>query len=110
MSYSFGFKRSTIFLFLTTLGIALLVLGAGVSRANAGSADNNVEWASVLHDSFDANYRSPGGPVTSTTTVKLRLRVGQSDITSARVRVWNDRTNSETYYPMAWDGGFDTDP
>ncbi|HSD82799.1 MAG TPA: alpha-amylase family glycosyl hydrolase [Anaerolineae bacterium] len=81
-----------------------------VTRANAGSADNNVEWAPVLHDSFDANYRSPGGPVTPTTTVKLRLRVGQSDITSARVRVWNDRTNSETYYSLAWDGSFDTDP
>ncbi|MBI4671297.1 MAG: hypothetical protein HY741_06470 [Chloroflexi bacterium] len=37
------------------------------------------------------------------------MRVAQGDLNSARVRVWNDRANSETYYNMAWDGGFDTD-
>lgn|SRR6266498_3500164 len=50
------------------------------------------------------------GPTTPNSTVKLRLRVAQGDITSARVRVWNDRTNTQTYYSMAWDGGFDSDP
>src|SRR6266542_2003381 len=50
------------------------------------------------------------GPTTPNSTVKLRLRAAQGDITSARVRVWNDRTNTQTYYSMAWDGGFDSDP
>lgn len=78
--------------------------------AYAASADCNIWWTEVAHDTFDSNYRSIVGPTTPGNTVKLRLRVAQSDLTSARVRVWNDRTNSETYYNMAWDGTFDTDP
>ena len=83
---------------------------ATAHSAPAGSADCNIQWNEVLHDTFDSNYRSVVGPTTPGATVKLRLRVAQSDITSARVRVWNDRTDTETYYAMAWDGAFDTDP
>ena len=78
--------------------------------APQGAADCNIFWTEVLHDTFDSDYRSTVGPTTPSTTVKLRLRVAQSDITTARVRVWNDRTDSETYAAMAWDGVFDTDP
>ncbi len=81
-----------------------------VARPTQAAIDCNIWWGQVLHDTFDANYRSIVGPTTPNTTVKLRLRVAQGDINSARVRVWNDRTNVETYYPMAWDGGFDNDP
>ncbi|GAB4526633.1 MAG: hypothetical protein Fur0018_11940 [Anaerolineales bacterium] len=76
----------------------------------AAAADCNIWWSQALHDTFDSNYRSPSGAVTPGTTVRVRLRVAQSDITSARVRVWDDRTNTQTYYDMAWDGAFDTDP
>ncbi len=85
----------------------------GFSADPAGSdasANCNIWWDEILHDTFNPNYRSVVGPVTPNTTVRLRLRVAQSDITGARVRVWNDLTNTETYYPMSWDGGFDTDP
>ncbi|MFZ1473318.1 MAG: hypothetical protein WAV79_10360, partial [Anaerolineae bacterium] len=78
--------------------------------APQGAADCNIFWTEVLHDTFDSDYRSTVGPTTPSTTVKLRLRVAQSDITTARVRVWNDRTDSETYAAMTWDGAFDTDP
>lgn len=78
--------------------------------APQAAADCNIWWNEVLHDTFNSDYRSIVGPTTPGNTVKLRLRVAQSDLTSARVRVWNDRTNSETYYNMAWDGGFDNDP
>ncbi len=74
------------------------------------AADCNIWWNEVLHDTFDTTYRNPIGAVTTGTTVKLRLRVAQGDITGARVRVWDDRTNTETYYDMAWDGTYDTDP
>lgn len=87
--------------------------GAGRAAAQPSPeayADCNIWWNEVLHDTFDANYRSVVGPTTPDTTIRLRLRVAQSDITSARVRVWDDRTNTETYETMAWDGGFDTDP
>ncbi|RIK30064.1 MAG: hypothetical protein DCC52_06770 [Chloroflexi bacterium] len=58
-----------------------------------------------MHDTFDSNYRSLVGPITPNNTVKLRLRVAQGDLNSARVRVWDDRANTETYYAMSWDGG-----
>jgi len=74
------------------------------------SPDCNIWWNEVWHNTFDLNYRTSFGAVTTGTTVKLRLRVAQSDITGARVRLWNDRTNTATYYNMSWDGAFDTDP
>jgi glycosidase len=105
---------------VTALAVTLLFLavgllpGAGPTHAAPAapdaSADCNIWWGEVWHDTFDSNYRSLTGPTTPGNTVKLRLRVAQSDITSARVRVWDDRTNTETYYDMAWDGDFDTDP
>src|SRR5262245_39795066 len=78
--------------------------------APQAAADCNIWWNEVLHDTFSSSYRSIVGPTTPGNTVKLRLRVAQSDLTSARVRVWDDRANTSTYYNMAWDGGFDTDP
>ena len=57
-----------------------------VATAPQGAADCNILWNEVLHDTFDSNYHSIIGPATPNTTVKLRLRVAQSDITSARVR------------------------
>jgi glycosidase len=70
----------------------------------------DIRWDEVRHDSFSADYRSPGGPVAIGATVRLRLRVAQGDITGARVRLWDDRTNTESFLPMSWDGAFDTDP
>jgi glycosidase len=81
-----------------------------VPVAHAAAIDCNIWWAEVLHDTFDANYRSVVGPTTPGVTIKLRLRAAQSDLTGARVRVWNDRTNTSTYYNMSWDGAYDSDP
>lgn len=83
---------------------------AAFARPNSAGIDCNIWWGEVLHDTFDSDYRSLVGPTTPNNTVKLRLRVAQGDINSARVRVWDDRTNTQTYYPMSWDGLFDTDP
>ncbi|PKO20418.1 MAG: hypothetical protein CVU38_20195 [Chloroflexi bacterium HGW-Chloroflexi-1] len=94
--------------------LAALVGVAGPAAANpaapAAAADCNIWWNEVLHDTFDSDYRSIVGPTTPGNTVRLRLRVAQSDITSARVRVWDDRTNTATYHAMAWDETYDTDP
>jgi glycosidase len=83
-----------------------------ITQGPSGGADCNIMWNEVLHDTFDPNYRSLVGPIAAgiTDTLRLRLRVAQSDLTSARVRVWNDRTDTETYYNLAWDGVFDQDP
>lgn len=104
-------NRRTSFLALIVIAIALALPPLTPVRvARAAAADCNIWWGDVLHDTFDANYRSIVGPTTPNNTVRLRLRVAQSDLTSARVRVWDDRTNTQTYYAMAWDGAFDTDP
>jgi glycosidase len=39
--------------------------------------------------------------VTAGTSVKLRLRAASGDLTAARVRVWNDRTDSQSLLNMA---------
>ncbi len=81
-----------------------------VTPATGAAQDCNIWWSHVAHDTFDTRYRSITGPATPGDTVRLRLRVAQNDITGARVRVWDDRTNSGTYLTLAWDGAFDTDP
>jgi len=108
------FSRTVrIFTLLLLLVLSLSMIVRPHHTTNAApltaAADCNIWWNEVLHDTFDTVYRNPIGAVTTGTTVKLRLRVAQGDITSARVRVWDDRTNTETYYNMAWDGAFDTD-
>ncbi len=107
-------RYETIGQLLARLGLLVALLSGfapdWVHPAPVLANDCNIQWTPVLHDTFATAYRSPGGPVTPGTTVKLRLRVGQGDITGARVRVWDDRTNTETYHNLAWDGSFDTDP
>ena len=95
------------------LGLIVTLLGGFAADwlhpAPVLAGDCNIHWTQVLHDTFDPDYRSPDGPVTPGTTVKLRLRVEQGDINSARVRVWNDGTDTATYHDMTWDGTFDND-
>ena len=71
------------------------------------SHDNDVWWDQLGHNSRDTLYRTPGGPVTTGTAVTLRLRAASGDLTAAKVRLYNDRTNVETLLPMsiAYDDG-----
>lgn len=74
------------------------------------SHDNDVWWNELAHDSRDARYRTPAGPVTTGTPVTLHFRAAQDDLTGVRVRVWDDRQNTETFYDMtlvASDGTYD---
>ncbi|RMG69679.1 MAG: glycoside hydrolase family 13 protein, partial [Chloroflexi bacterium] len=64
------------------------------------AADNNVQWADLGHNSHDPLYRQPVGPVPTGTPVTLRLRAANGDLTQAQVRVWNDRLDTSTIYPM----------
>ena len=112
--------RKFVFVCLVMLAATLLFVlqptsqpgyaAAAAAAAPAASQDCNIWWSEVAHDTFNPAYRSITGPTVPGSTVTLRLRVAQGDITGARVRVWNDRTNSETYLSMSWDGAFDTDP
>jgi len=62
--------------------------------------DNEVWWDYLGHDSRDTLYRAPGGPVTTGTDVTLRLRAAQGDLTAAKLRLYNDRTNVQSILPM----------
>lgn len=74
----------------------------------ASQANNDVYWNGLWHDSFSTSYRNPTGPVsTAQGTVSLTLRSCMDDLNSApTVRVWNDRTNSETISNLTFDGHF----
>ncbi len=63
--------------------------------------DNNIFWDDLGHDSRDTLYRSPGGPVITGTAVTLRLRAASNDLTAARVRLYNDRTNAQAFLNMS---------
>lgn len=71
-------------------------------QACAGAlADNTVRYSGLFHDSFSTSYRNPTGPVaTSQGSVTLTFRTCASDVSGVTLRVWNDRTNQETLYPM----------
>lgn len=64
------------------------------------SGDGNVHWNELGHDSRDPLYRSPGGAVPTGTPVRLRLRALDGDLTEARVRVWDDRFDTESFHEM----------
>ena len=62
--------------------------------------DNEVWWDFLGHNSRDTLYRTPGGPVTTGTEVILRMRAAQGDLTEAKLRLYNDRTNVQSILPM----------
>jgi glycosidase len=65
------------------------------------TGDRRVDATSLFHDSHDPFYRDPGGAVVGGTVVTLRLRTAPGDLTSATVRLWNSRTESEELVPMS---------
>ena len=72
--------------------------------AGASVGDNNVYWAGRFHDSFSADFRSPTGPVTTGQgTVTLKFRTCRYDVQSASIRVWDDRTNTQTISALTFD-------
>jgi hypothetical protein len=67
----------------------------------AGAAhDNNIWWDDLYHDSRDTAFRNPTGPVTLNTPVTVRIRSAANDLTGATLRVYNDRSDVETFIPM----------
>jgi glycosidase len=62
--------------------------------------DNDIWWDFLGHDSRDSLYRTPGGPVPTGTPVIVRLRAADNDLTAARVRVWNDRMDTQMMLDM----------
>ena len=85
-----------------------VVFFPGVVPVTHASHDNTIWWADLGHDSRLDTYRTPGGSVTMGTEVTLRLRAAAGDLTAARVRVWNDRTNTQSLLNMSLTATDDT--
>lgn len=63
--------------------------------------DNNIWWDDLGHNSRDTLFRTPGGAVTTGTDVTLRFRAASNDLTAAKLRYYNDRTNVNKLVDMA---------
>jgi glycosidase len=72
-----------------------------LSIQTSAAHDDDIWWADLGHDSRDSLYRAPGRAVETGTAVKLRLRAASGDLTSARVRLWNDRADSQQLVDMS---------
>ncbi|CAN5238266.1 alpha-amylase family glycosyl hydrolase [soil metagenome] len=80
--------------------LSISVVPDGEEPPDGASHDNDIWWADLGHDSRDTLYRSPSGPVVAGTSVNLRLRAASGDLTAARVRVWDDRNDTQSILPM----------
>ncbi len=72
-----------------------------IRHVSFGAAqDDDVFWDGLYHNSRNSLYRSPTGAVPAGTPVRLRFRSYANDLTSVEVRVWDDRQDTATLYPM----------
>jgi glycosidase len=75
--------------------------GSHVLSILAGhTANNDVEWDGLRHDSRDPLYRTPGGAVAEGTNVTLRFRTFHADVTGVKVRVYSVDRNGQRILPM----------
>lgn len=76
------------------------LLTINVAGSGGASHDNDIWWNDLGHDSRDTLFRAPSGPVTTGTAVTLRLRAASGDLTAAKLRLWNDRSNTQSLMDM----------
>jgi glycosidase len=75
--------------------------GSHVMSILAGhTANNDVEWDGLRHDSRDPLYRTPGGAVPQGTNVKIRFRTFHADVTGVKVRFFSVDRNGQQIVPM----------
>lgn len=64
------------------------------------SADNNVEWDGLRHDSRDSLYRTPGGAAPANKSVRLRFRTFHDDVTGVTLRLFDVDAGAQQLLPM----------
>ncbi|MFQ5615089.1 MAG: glycoside hydrolase family 13 protein [Anaerolineales bacterium] len=64
---------------------------------SGASQDGDVWWNEIYHDTRDSYYRSPFGAVSTGSTITLRVRVADSDLTGATLSVYNTPSGTQTY-------------
>lgn len=77
----------------------------GGSCQGASLTDNNIYWGGLGHNSFESAYRSRFGAVeVDSSPLTLRFRTCAGDAGFVRLRLYDDRTNTESWADMARDG------
>ncbi|MFT3894824.1 MAG: alpha-amylase family glycosyl hydrolase [Anaerolineales bacterium] len=64
------------------------------------TADNNIAWDGLKHDSRDTLYRTPGGAVPAGSTVLVRFRTFHNDVTGVGLRVYDLNASGQRVTPM----------
>jgi len=97
----------------------IFFLGPFCVSATGAALDNSVSLDSLLHDTRNESYRSPGwattepyrtGAVPSGTSVILTIRTAANDLTACYVRGWDNESFAEVVTPMSGassDGTYD---
>lgn len=91
------------------LPLLLPALAHATGPCEATSADGDVAWDGLHHDTFHEDWRTPAGARPAGDTVTLRLRSCADDLTGVRLRLWNAREQSEQWLPLT-KGAPGTDP
>lgn len=87
----------------------LLTAAALAAPCDVVYADD-VAWDGIAHDSFQYTYRAPFGAVAAGSgSVRLVLRACDQDLSGARVRLWDARTQTERWETMH-KAAFSSDP
>ena len=108
INYTAPFKLSSALLVAAFL-FAIPASKAQVTTANRNvcdnaTNDNNIWWAGVKHDSFDADFRAPFGAVqTSSSPIRIRLRTCAMDLSSVRLTAWDARKAKRVWFGMVED-------
>jgi glycosidase len=87
--------------FLVALMLPYLAQAAEARPCDGATADNNVIWDGLKHDSFQEEFRQPFGAVSDRVgRVRIRFQTCAQDVSSLRIRVWDDGRDRELWYEM----------
>ena len=73
---------------------------AWAAPCDGRSADGDIAWDGLHHDSFHPDWRAPGGARPAGDTVRLVLRSCADDLTGARLRLWDGRAHTEQWLEL----------
>jgi glycosidase len=79
---------------------------------NGAAASTTIFWDGLGHNTMNTTYRASFGAVAagSAPSLRLRLRACRQPNNSVSLRVWDDRNNVETWYPLTWESNDYSDP
>lgn len=99
VSFDVNTNGDTVQFWLDTTQSRIAVV-APPPPAGCPANPDDICWNDLGHDSRDTLYRVPAGPVTTNTPITLRFRTASNDVQNVQLRLYNDRTDSQTLTNM----------